>query len=46
MAADQSMDQRVFYAATEAVQDLGYSTMKPEQLQVNARRLTRKRRAF
>ena len=34
MAADQSMDQRVLYAATEAIQCLGYSTMKPEQLQV------------
>ena len=34
MAADQSMDQRVLYAATEAIQRLGYSTMKPEQLQV------------
>ena len=34
MAADQSMDQRVLYAATEAIQPLGYSTMKPEQLQV------------
>ena len=34
MAADQSMDQRVLYAATEAVMRLGYSTMKPEQLQV------------
>ena len=33
MAADQSMDQRVLYAATEAIQRLGYSTMKPEQLQ-------------
>ena len=34
MAADQSMDQRVLYTATEAIQHLGYSTMKPEQLQV------------
>ena len=34
MAADQSMDQRVLYAATEAIQRLGYSTIKPEQLQV------------
>ena len=34
MAADQSMDQRVLYTATEAIQRLGYSTMKPEQLQV------------
>ena len=34
MAADQSMDQSVLYAATEAIQRLGYSTMKPEQLQV------------
>ena len=34
MAADQSMDQRVLYAATEAIQRLGYSTMMPEQLQV------------
>ena len=34
MAADQSMDQRVLYAATEAIQCLGYSTMKPEQLRV------------
>ena len=34
MAANQSMDQRVFYAVTEAIQRLGYSTMKPEQLQV------------
>ena len=34
MAADQSMDQRVSYAAMEAIQRLGYSTMKPEQLQV------------
>ena len=34
MAADQSMDQRVLYAVTEAIQRLGYSTMKPEQLQV------------
>ena len=34
MAADQSTDQRVLYAATEAIQRLGYSTMKPEQLQV------------
>ena len=34
MAADQSMDQRVLYALTEAIQRLGYSTMKPEQLQV------------
>ena len=34
MAADQSMDQRVLYAATEAIQRLGFSTMKPEQLQV------------
>ena len=33
MAADQSM-ARVLYAATEAIQRLGYSTMKPEQLQV------------
>ena len=29
------MDQRVFYAVTEAVQGLGYSTMKQEQLQVD-----------
>ena len=28
------LDQRVLYAATEAIQRLGYSTMKPEQLQV------------
>ena len=28
------LDQRVLYAATEAIQHLGYSTMKPEQLQV------------
>ena len=28
------MDQRVLYSATEAIQHLGYSTMKPEQLQV------------
>ena len=34
IVADQSMDQRVLYAATEAIQRLGYSTMKPEQLQV------------
>ena len=34
MVADQSMDQRVLYAVTEAIQRLGYSTMKPEQLQV------------
>ena len=34
MEAEQSMDQRVLYAATEAIQRLGYSTMKPEQLQV------------
>ena len=34
MAADQSMDQRVLYAATEVIQRLGYSTMKPEQLHV------------
>ena len=34
MAADQSIDQRVLYAATEAIQRLGHSTMKPEQLQV------------
>ena len=34
MTADQSMDQRVSYAVTEAIQRLGYSTMKPEQLQV------------
>ena len=34
MAADQSMDQRVLYIATEATQCLGYSTMTPEQLQV------------
>ena len=34
MAADQSMDQRVLYAATEAIQCIGYSTMKSEQLQV------------
>ena len=34
MAADKSMDHRVLYAATEAIQSLGYSTMKPEQLQV------------
>ena len=34
MAADQSMDKRVLYAVTEAIQRLGYSTMKPEQLQV------------
>ena len=34
MAADQSMDQRVLYAAMDAIQLLGYSTMKPEQLQV------------
>ena len=27
-------DQRVLYAVTEAIQRLGYSTMKPEQLQV------------
>ena len=46
MAADQSMDQRLFYAATEAIQGLGYSTMKPEQLQVNAWRLARKHRAL
>ena len=38
-AADQSMDQRVFYA--EALQGLGYSTMKPEQLQVNTQQLAR-----
>ena len=34
MAADQSMDQRVLYAVMDAIQRLGYSTMKPEQLQV------------
>ena len=34
MAADQNMDQRVLYAAMDAIQRLGYSTMKPEQLQV------------
>ena len=34
MAADQSMDQRVLYAATEAIQRLDFSTIKPEQLQV------------
>ena len=34
IAADQSMDQRVLYAVPEAIQRLGYSTMKPEQLQV------------
>ena len=34
MAADPSMDQRVLYVATEAIQRLGYYTMKPEQLQV------------
>ena len=34
MVADQSMNQRVFYPAMEAVQHLGYSTTKPEQLQV------------
>ena len=34
MPADQNMDQRVLYAVTEAIQRLGYSTMKPEQLQV------------
>ena len=34
MAADQSMDQRVLYAATEAIQHLDYSTMEPKQLQV------------
>ena len=28
------MDQRVLYAATEGIQRIGYSTMKPEQLQV------------
>ena len=28
------LDQRVLYAATEAIQRLGYSTMKSEQLQV------------
>ena len=28
------MDQRVLYTVTEAIQCLGYSTMKPEQLQV------------
>ena len=28
------LDQRVLYAATGAIQRLGYSTMKPEQLQV------------
>ena len=28
------LDQRVLYAATEDIQRLGYSTMKPEQLQV------------
>ena len=34
MAPDQSMDQRVLYVAMEATQCLGYSTMKPQQLQV------------
>ena len=33
-AADQSMDQRVLYVVMEAIQHLGYSTMKPDQLQV------------
>ena len=28
------LDQRVLYSVTEAIQCLGYSTMKPEQLQV------------
>ena len=28
------LDQRVFYAVMEAIQRLGYSTMKPEQFQV------------
>ena len=34
MEAEQSMDLRVLYAATEVIQRLGYSTMKPGQLQV------------
>ena len=36
----------MFYAVTEAVQGPVYSTMKPEQLQVDARRLAKKRRAI
>ena len=46
MAADKRMDHRVFYAVIEAVQGLGYSTMKPEQLKVDTRRFARKHHAF